>query len=486
MRPPIWGVCPGWHFRHSPTRGIMVPWVARSGPSSSRTTVSRSGVESCATDINRTRLSLPVPDPTGRERPRSLPLQVVGRPPGRPTTPLPAPRGPRLRAPAAAAPARVGMARRRATPRCSRSSRRCSCGWVRARRRMPSSTASARPSAGSRMRRAVIFRYDNARRRVRRRGRARDRLEQFAGAYVTVESAPIARPAAARGPRDRGRRGRRSATSRGYLRASSPAPAGVRADGGGGPRDRRDPHRPAIERARRLDDERHLLWTLGKTAALASLARARDAPAGAQPRSSSSGSTSRARSTRRASSACSGSRWRSTPRTSCRRRAQRALRRARRRRRSATCGPRCSARSAATSRRDRHDASRPSSSGLRAPALGARGRAGAGRRRPCPPSSSRSPSRCSPRPCATSQKHPRDPHRVSLSSDDGNVRARGAQRRRRRAPRRQSGGWACGWRRSRRFRAAGWSSSASPTPGIWQVRLVVPIEPVTSWDPRSR
>jgi signal transduction histidine kinase len=44
----------------------------------------------------------------------------------------------------------------------------------------------------ARMRRAVIFRYDPARRRVRAAGSHGLAIEQFAGAHVTVESAPIA------------------------------------------------------------------------------------------------------------------------------------------------------------------------------------------------------------------------------------------------------------------------------------------------------
>jgi signal transduction histidine kinase len=43
------------------------------------------------------------------------------------------------------------------------------------------------------LRRAVIFRYDAARRRVRAAGAYELDIEQFAGAHVTVESAPIAR-----------------------------------------------------------------------------------------------------------------------------------------------------------------------------------------------------------------------------------------------------------------------------------------------------
>ena len=44
----------------------------------------------------------------------------------------------------------------------------------------------------ARMRRAIIFRYDTARRRVRAAGAYGLDLEQFANAHVTVESAPIA------------------------------------------------------------------------------------------------------------------------------------------------------------------------------------------------------------------------------------------------------------------------------------------------------
>ena len=43
----------------------------------------------------------------------------------------------------------------------------------------------------ARMRRAVIFRYDSARRRVRAAGSHGVDIDQFAGAHVTVESAPL-------------------------------------------------------------------------------------------------------------------------------------------------------------------------------------------------------------------------------------------------------------------------------------------------------
>ena len=65
----------------------------------------------------------------------------------------------------------------------------------------------------ARMRRAVIFRYDAARRRVRAAGAHGLDLEQFADAHVTVESAPFAAQALRRGQCRRGRR----ATWRGQI-----------------------------------------------------------------------------------------------------------------------------------------------------------------------------------------------------------------------------------------------------------------------------
>ena len=56
------------------------------------------------------------------------------------------------------------------------------------------------------MERAVIFRYDEAQRRVRAAGTHNLPLEAFAGVRFTVETAPIARAGAGRGPRDRGPR----------------------------------------------------------------------------------------------------------------------------------------------------------------------------------------------------------------------------------------------------------------------------------------
>lgn len=124
------------------------------------------------------------------------------------------------------------------------------------------------------MRRALIFRYDSARRMVRAAGAHGIDLSKFAGAHVTVESAPIAAQAlledrvievvgdlAGQVPEE-------------YIEMVSeparllcaPMAAAGRAIG-------------VILVDRRLDDppvddaERYLLWTLGKAAALASVAR---------------------------------------------------------------------------------------------------------------------------------------------------------------------------------------------------------------------
>ena len=126
----------------------------------------------------------------------------------------------------------------------------------------------------ARMRRAVIFRYDSARRRVRAAGAHGLDLEQFAGAHVTVESAPIAALALAED---------RVVEVTGEITGQIPAeyaalfPEPVRfvcapmtaagravgvilAD--------RLLSQPALDEA-----EEYLLWTLGKAAALASVAR---------------------------------------------------------------------------------------------------------------------------------------------------------------------------------------------------------------------
>ena len=126
----------------------------------------------------------------------------------------------------------------------------------------------------ARMRRALIFRYDSARRQVRAAGAHGIDLDQFAGAHVGVESAPITARAlhedrvvevsgdvTGQFPREYA-----ALVSAPVRLVCAPMAAAGRAVG-------------VILADRALEDpplddaERHLLWTLGKTAALASVAR---------------------------------------------------------------------------------------------------------------------------------------------------------------------------------------------------------------------
>jgi signal transduction histidine kinase len=126
----------------------------------------------------------------------------------------------------------------------------------------------------ARMRRALIFRYDSADRRVRAAGAHRMDIDQFAGAYVTVDSAPIAAQAL---------REDRVVEVVGDLSGQVPDEFAALVS---------EPARlvcapmAAADRAfgvifadrlmtePPLDDaDRNLLWTLGKAAALASVAR---------------------------------------------------------------------------------------------------------------------------------------------------------------------------------------------------------------------
>jgi signal transduction histidine kinase len=123
------------------------------------------------------------------------------------------------------------------------------------------------------MDRAVIFRYDGARRRVRAAGSFGIPLDVFAHAQVTVETVPVAREslvsdrvleissAMAEGVPEEFRNLIHEST----LVCTPMAAAGrwlgvILSD--------RGPDRPPLR-----DPERHLLWTLGKTAALAAFAR---------------------------------------------------------------------------------------------------------------------------------------------------------------------------------------------------------------------
>jgi len=122
------------------------------------------------------------------------------------------------------------------------------------------------------MERAVIFRYDEVRRRVRAVGAYNIPLEFFADAHVTVESAPVARQSleedrvieVTHDIADEVPAEFRELVRQSNLVCTPLAAAGrwfgvILSD-----RSARGPL---------SDEERHLLWTLGKTAALATLAR---------------------------------------------------------------------------------------------------------------------------------------------------------------------------------------------------------------------
>src|SRR6202012_1084434 len=126
----------------------------------------------------------------------------------------------------------------------------------------------------ARMRRALIFRYDSADRRVRAVGAHGMDIEQFAGAYVTVESAPIAAQAIRRdevvevvGDLSGQVPGAYAAlVSEPARLVCAPMAAADRAVG--------VILTDRLMSAPPLDDaDRSLLWTLGKAAALASVAR---------------------------------------------------------------------------------------------------------------------------------------------------------------------------------------------------------------------
>jgi signal transduction histidine kinase len=126
----------------------------------------------------------------------------------------------------------------------------------------------------ARMRRAIIFRYDTASRRVRAAGAHGLELEQFAGAHVTVESLPITAASL---------REDRVIEATGDLRDEVPpeyqglfpepvrlvcAPMAAAGRAIGVILADRPLSDPPLD-----DAERDLLWTLGKAAALASVAR---------------------------------------------------------------------------------------------------------------------------------------------------------------------------------------------------------------------
>jgi signal transduction histidine kinase len=119
----------------------------------------------------------------------------------------------------------------------------------------------------ARMRRAVIFRYDNARRRVHAAGAHGLELQQFAGAHVTAESLREDKVVEATGDlRDQVPPEYRELFGEPVRLVCAPMAAAGRSIG-------------VILADRPLsappldDSERNLLWTLGKAAALASVAR---------------------------------------------------------------------------------------------------------------------------------------------------------------------------------------------------------------------
>src|SRR3954447_12948700 len=123
------------------------------------------------------------------------------------------------------------------------------------------------------MDRAVIFRYDGARRRVRAAGSFGVPLDTFLDAQVTVETVPVARDsliedrvievssAMAEGVPDEFRNLIQESTLVCTPMAAAGRWLGVILSA-------RGPGRPPLR-----DSERYLLWTLGKTAALAAFAR---------------------------------------------------------------------------------------------------------------------------------------------------------------------------------------------------------------------
>ncbi len=123
------------------------------------------------------------------------------------------------------------------------------------------------------MRRAILFRYDSVRRRVRAVGAHNLDIERFSDLLVTVDSVPIARQALAEdrvlevvGANDFDIPGSLRELLDGLLIVCTPMAAAGRYVGV--VFSERDPGRPEIS-----DEERHLLWTLGKAIAMASVAR---------------------------------------------------------------------------------------------------------------------------------------------------------------------------------------------------------------------
>jgi signal transduction histidine kinase len=123
------------------------------------------------------------------------------------------------------------------------------------------------------MRRAVLFRYDSARRRVRAVGAHGIELERFADLFVTIDSVPVVREAFAEdrilevlGASDFNVPSAVRELLEGVRIVCTPMAAAGRYVGV--VLSEREADVPEMD-----EDERHLLWTLGKAIAMASVAR---------------------------------------------------------------------------------------------------------------------------------------------------------------------------------------------------------------------
>jgi signal transduction histidine kinase len=123
------------------------------------------------------------------------------------------------------------------------------------------------------MRRAVLFRYDSARRRVRAVGAHGIELERFADLFVTIDSVPVVREAFAEdrilevvGASDFNVPNAVRELLEGVRIVCTPMAAAGRYVGV--VLSEREVDVPEMD-----EDERHLLWTLGKAIAMASVAR---------------------------------------------------------------------------------------------------------------------------------------------------------------------------------------------------------------------
>ena len=193
--------------------------------------------------------------------------------------------------------------------------------------------------------------------------------------------------------------------------------------------DLRRPRRRATSRS--TDAERHTMWTLGKTAALAASARIATAPAGARAAARRAHRPGARASTSGSCSGCSASRWCWAP-DRARRRGARSLPRRDPARRSATCATRSRARSrhspqttGATLAEELRAAAAATTAACRSRSTGSSARRCRGQLEPLAQSVLAEALR-------NADKHAgRRRVEVGVGRHDGDVRARGPQRRRR-------------------------------------------------------